>query len=75
MGCVLALIGTYGAPESFVIGKNGAKAEGKHGGKFEAVSDHASVIFGGLLIEIFLRIVFRNDNCEFTGWIKEDLIP
>ena len=63
-----------GAAKRFVIGKDGAEAEREDSGDFEAVTDHARVIFGRLLIEIFLGIVFRNDDCEITGWIEEDLI-
>jgi hypothetical protein len=70
----LPLIGTNGAPERFIIGKDSAEAEGKYGGVFKAVTDHACVIDGGLLIEIFFWIVFGDDNGEITGWIKEDLI-
>jgi hypothetical protein len=75
MRCVLALIGADGAAERFVIGEDGAKAERKNSGEFEAVTDHARVVFGCLLIEIFLGIVFGDDDCEITGWVEEDLIP
>jgi hypothetical protein len=72
---VLALIGADGTAQCFVIGEDGAEAEGKNSRELEAVTDYAGVVFGGLLIEIFLRIVLRDDDCEITGWVKEDLIP
>jgi hypothetical protein len=55
---VLALVGADGAAQCFVIGKDGAEAERKDSGEFEAVADDACMVFGGLLIEIFLWIVF-----------------
>jgi hypothetical protein len=72
---VLALIGADGAAQCFIIGKDGAEAEGKYGGEFEAVAYDAGVVFGGLMIEIFLGIVFGDDDREITGWIEEDLVP
>jgi hypothetical protein len=72
---VLALIGANGAAQRFIIGEDGTEAEGKYGGELETVADYAGMVPGGLLIEIFLWIVFRNDDCEITGWIEEDLIP
>ena len=72
---VLALIGADGAAERFIIGEDSTEAEGKYGRELETVADDTGMVPGGLLIEIFLWIVFRNDDCEITGWIEEDLIP
>jgi hypothetical protein len=57
---VLALVGADGTAQGFVIGEDGAEAEGKNSREFEAVTDDARVIFGGLLIEIFLRMTARS---------------
>src|SRR5882757_5934147 len=43
---VLALIGADGAAKRFIIGEDGAEAEGKDSGESKAVTDHACVIFG-----------------------------
>jgi hypothetical protein len=71
---VLTLIGADGATQCFVISEDGAEAERKNSGKLEAVANYACVVSGGLLIEIFLGIVFGDDDCEITGWVEEDLV-
>src|ERR1700742_3189142 len=71
---VLALVGADGTSQGFVIRKDRAEAEGKNSGEFEAVADHAGVVLGCLLVQAFLGIVFGDDDCEITGWIKENLI-
>ena len=70
----LTLVGPDGFAKAFVVIEDGAEAERKDGGVFEAVSDDASMIHTGFLIEGFCGIVFADDNGEVTGWVKEDLV-
>jgi hypothetical protein len=70
----LALVGPDGFAEAFVVVEDGAEPEGKDGGVFEAVSDDASMIHTGFLIQGFCGIVFADDNGKVTGWVEENLI-
>jgi hypothetical protein len=40
----------------------------------EAVGNHPGVIYAGLLVECFLRVVFADDNRKVAGWINKNLI-
>jgi hypothetical protein len=70
----LPLVGPDGLAEAFVIVEDGTESEGKYGGMLEAISDHSRMIDAGFLIQSFCRVVFADDNCEVTGWVKENLI-
>jgi hypothetical protein len=58
----LTLVGPDGFAETFVVVEDGSKAERENSGVFEAVSDDASMIHTGFLIEGFCGIVFADDN-------------
>jgi hypothetical protein len=70
----LTLVGPDGFAEAFVVVEDSTKTEGKNGGMLEAVSDDASMIHTGFLIERFCGIVFADDYGKITGWVKEDLV-
>ncbi len=58
----LTLVRPDGFAEAFVVVEDGTESERKDGGMFEAVSDDASMIHTGFLIEGFCGIVFADDN-------------
>ena len=70
----LSLVGPDGFAEAFVVVEDGAKAERKNGGVFEAISDDSCVVHTRFLIQTVCRVMFADDNCEVTGWVKENLI-
>jgi len=78
IGQEVALVGADGPAQSFIICKYGVEAEGKNGGKFEAVADYARVIHRRLLwpafCEIVIGIMFGNDDGQVAGGKKKCLI-
>jgi hypothetical protein len=40
----------------------------------KAVSDNSRVIYAGLLIQWFLRVVFADDDGEVAGWVQKNLV-
>jgi hypothetical protein len=70
----LALVGANGLAQDFIVAENGSKSEGKHRGVLEAIRDDPGVVYAGLLIQCFLRVVLTDDDCKITGGIKKYLI-
>jgi hypothetical protein len=70
----LSLVGPDGFTEAIVVVEDGAESKRKNGGVFKAISDDSCVVHTGFLVQGFCRIVFADDNCEVTGWVKEDLV-
>jgi len=63
----LPLVGADGLAQAFVVGEDGAEAEGQHGGVLETVGDDPRVIHAGFLIEGLRGVVFADDDREVTG--------
>jgi len=70
----LALVGPNRFAEAFVVVENCTESEGKNGGVFEAISDDSCMIDARFMVQGFYGIMFADDNCEVTGWVKENLI-
>ena len=70
----LALVGPDGFAKAFVVVKDCAKSEGKDGGVLETICDYSCVVDPGFLIKCICRVMFTDNNCKITGWVKENLI-
>ena len=70
----LALVGPDGLAEAFVVVEDGAESEWKNGGVLETICDYSCVVDPGFLIKSICRIMFADDDCKITGWVKENLI-
>ena len=70
VGLKMTLVGADGAAQGVVVLEGGTEAEGEDGGEFEAVSDDASVVFRGLLVQpcSVLLAVFGDDDSQIAGW-------
>lgn len=76
VGQEMALVGTDRASQSVVVLKGSSEAERQDRRVLEAVSDHTSVIFLGLLIHAcaVLRIVLGDDHRKIAGWKEKGLV-
>jgi hypothetical protein len=70
----LSLVGPDGFAEAFVVVKDGTESEGKDGRVLETICDNSCVVYPGFLIKSICRVMFTDDDCKITGWVKENLI-
>ncbi len=70
----LALIGTDGFAEDFVVVEDSPESEGKYGGMLKAIRDHPGVINTSLLVEGFGWVVLAYDDGEVACGIEKHLI-
>jgi len=70
----LSLVGPDGFAEAFVVAEDSTESEGKDCGVFETVCDDSGVVNPGFLIECICGVMFTDDDCKITGWVKENLI-
>jgi len=70
----LALVGADGLAQALIILKDRPKTERKDCGVLETIRDNTGVVYAGLLIKGFGRVMFADNDCKVTGGVEEDLV-